>query len=400
MLNALFTKPRSVQKQKPTSSKNTKKNAALTNLKRNLNSCVMCNMKQSYKNNYFENKNDKLIKRFNPKLQKPHEFTRRPYTENEKKEILKIMAKKPVNNIYQAGMIERLNMLNSYIGIEHQNTINAKLKNIDSLIPEKQRKILVKLLTDFIRRKKLVIYGGIALNKYIDKRFDLYPEANSPYLVEIDSILPDFDVFSMNAFEDAKEFIHICKKNGFSKLSIKRAKHDNTWKISVNHFQFADFTIPDSPIPYKEFQGIRYATVDFLKAGLYKAAADPSGGYFRWKKDALRLEKLQYSENKYIRKHGRRHTYFSKNSPYQRFISEYYGPMSKASFKSQGNKKWENKKAENAMKAKFDVKAGNELKINGKVIKMKEPKVIQVLNIPKDGRYVPWQNNKASYKLN
>jgi len=376
---------------------------ALKQFERNLNNSIINNTTQSYKNKYFEFNNSCKLKAQSTSKSciKPHPFIKRPYTTQEKQDIMKTIKTKSIDEIYKAGLIERLDTVNSYIGThEHNNSVAAKMKNLNSLLPKKKRDLLVNLLLSFIKKKQLVLYGGMAINQYVDERFNLYPNENSNVMIDMDSIFPDFDVFSMNAFDDAKEFITLLKQKGFSKLSIKRAKHDDTWKISVNHFQIADFTLPDSPIPYKIFKGIRYATIDFLKSALYKASSDPSGGYFRWKKDALRLDKILHAEEKYIRKHGKFYTHFSKKSKYQRFTSDFYGPLSKGSFKMSGNKKWNNKKRENSMKTKIETKPGNIIKIGKKTISIKEPKILQLLNIPKNGSYVPWTNNKASYKIN
>ena len=405
MLSSLFNNKNTKSKY---SKKFVKKNSnklkevALKQFKQNLNNSIITDTSQSYKNKYFNfNESCSLKSKTTSYCQKPHPFIQRPYTNKEKTNIMKTMQSKSINNIYKAGLIERLDTIDKFVGTqEHNNSINSKMKNLSSLIPKNKRTILVETLLKFIKDKKLVLYGGMAINQYVDRRFNLYPTESSNIMINMDSIFPDFDVFSVDAFNDAKEFINILKKKGFSKLSIKRAKHDDTWKISVNHFQIADFTIPDSPVPYKIFKGIRYATIDFLKAALYKASSDPSGGYFRWKKDALRLEKLLHAEEQHIRKHGKFFTHFSKKSKYQRFTSEFYGPLSKGSFKSSGNKKWNDKKRENDMKKKIESQTGNSIQIGKKKIILKEPKILQILNIPKNGSYVPWVNNKASYKLN
>ena len=402
MLSGLFTNVKQKDSKKYVKKSHTKlKNMALKNFKQNLNNTIINNTSQSYRTKYFNMNNTGKLKAGFTKESLPHPFIKRPYTFQEKKNIMNVMKKKSIDEIYQAGMVERLDTINKYIGThEHNNSVSAKMKNLSSLLPEKKRVQLVEELMQFIKTKQLVLYGGMAINQYVDKRFNLYPTEKSVLMIDMDSIFPDYDVFSMNAFEDAKSFLQILKKKGFSKLSIKRAKHEKTWKISVHHFQIADFTVPESPIPFKVFKGIRYATVDFLKAGLYKASSDPSGGYFRWKKDALRLEKLLHAEDKYIRKYGRFHAHFSKKSPYQRFTSEFYGPYSKGSFKMAGDKKWSNKIKENISKTKLSVRSGNILKIGKKIIQIKEPKMLQILNVPKNGSYVPWTNDKASYKLN
>ena len=404
MLSSLFNNVSKKESKKFVKKTNSRlKSVALKQFKQNLNNTIIKNTTQSYRNKYFEFNNNSILRSQSLPIssKKPHPFIIRSYTAQEKINIMKSMKTKSIDEIYKAGLMERLDTVNAYIGThEHNNSTRAKMKNLNSLLPKTKRIILVDLLLSFIKDKKLVLYGGMAINQYVDERFNLYPNEKSNVMIDMDSIFPDFDVFSMNAFDDAKQFITLLKKKGFSKLSIKRAKHDDTWKINVNHFQIADFTLPDSPIPYKIFKGIRYATIDFLKSALYKASSDPSGGYFRWKKDAIRLDKILHAEEKYIRKHGKFYTHFSKKSKYQRFTSDFYGPLSKGSFKMSGNKKWNNKKRENSMKTKIETKSGNIIKIGKKIISIKEPKILQLLNIPKNGAYVPWTNNKASYKIN
>ena len=371
---------------------------ALKSLKKTLNDVMIDNMAQTYTNiSYKFNKNKKIIKHIVKNKSRPHPFSKRPYTDNEKKQIMNIMKTKSINNIYNAATMERLDYINYYLNTEHTNFMKSKLKNLNTMMNSKERDSIEKIILNLCKKQNLVIYGGLALNKYIDKKFDIY-QTNQNHITSIDSLTPDYDIFSIDAFNDSKKLAVIFKKAGFKYIQVKRAKHENTWKISVNHQPLIDITVPDSPIPFKVFDGVRYVTVDFLKAGLYKASADPSGGYYRWKKDALRLEKLISSENKHIRKHGKHSTYFSKTSPFQRFTSDFYGPISKASFKSLGNSKWKNKERENSMKTKVLAKAGNKIKIGKKETILKEPKILEILNIPKNGN-VPWTNNKASFKI-
>ena len=393
MLSGLFKKA-----QKKSVKKIGSKSIALKSLKKTLNDVMIDNMAQTYTNTSYKfNKDKKVIKKIIKNKSRPHSFSKRPYTDDEKKQIMNTMKKKSVNNIYNAATIERLDYIDYYLNTEHTNFMKSKLQNLNTMINEKGRESIEKMILSLCKKQKLVIYGGLALNKYIDKQFDIY-QTNQNHITSIDSLAPDYDIFSVDAFNDSKKLANILKKAGFSYIQIKRAKHENTWKLSVNHQPLIDITVPDSPIPFKVFDGVRYVTVDFLKAGLYKASADPSGGYYRWKKDALRLEKLISSENKHIRKHGKHSTYFSKTSPFQRFTSDFYGPISKSSFKSLGNSKWANKERENSMKKKILTKTGNKIKIGKKETILKEPKILEILNIPKNGN-VPWTNNKASFKI-
>ena len=61
-------------------------------------------------------------------------------------------------------------------------------------------KAMFEILEKFIIQKKLILYGGLALNRLIPKQDQFY---NS----DID--LPDYDVFSENALDDAKEIANL-----------------------------------------------------------------------------------------------------------------------------------------------------------------------------------------------
>ena len=89
---------------------------------------------------------------------------------------------------------------------------------------------------------------------------------------------------------------------------------------------------------------------------------------------------------------------FSKSSPYQRFISDFYGPLSKSSLKARSNKRWINKNKEDTFKQSFRLTKGNKVTIKGKDLKLKNNTLINILNIPKNN-YVAWGNNKKSYKI-
>ena len=70
--------------------------------------------------------------------------------------------------------------------------------------PDIQKMIFI--VENFLRRKKLICYGGTAINNILpddDKFYDRETE------------LPDYDFFSMNALEDAKELADIYAKEGF-----------------------------------------------------------------------------------------------------------------------------------------------------------------------------------------
>jgi len=68
-------------------------------------------------------------------------------------------------------------------------------------------KKIIKIVEDFIKRKNLIAYGGTAIN-------NILPEEDQFYNKEIE--IPDYDFFTVNALNDAKELADIYFKEGFT----------------------------------------------------------------------------------------------------------------------------------------------------------------------------------------
>ena len=68
------------------------------------------------------------------------------------------------------------------------------------------------ILENFISKKGLVCYGGTAIN-------NILPERDQFYNKELE--IPDYDCFSMNAMNDAKELADIYFKEGFTDVEAK-----------------------------------------------------------------------------------------------------------------------------------------------------------------------------------
>ena len=73
-------------------------------------------------------------------------------------------------------------------------------------------KKMISIVENFIRTKKLICYGGTAIN-------NLLPPHEQFYNKDIE--IPDYDFFSANALEDAKELADIYYKNGYSEVEAK-----------------------------------------------------------------------------------------------------------------------------------------------------------------------------------
>lgn len=153
--------------------------------------------------------------------------------------------------------------------------------------PEIQK--MVFIVENFLRQKKLICYGGTAINNILpddDKFYDRETE------------LPDYDFFSMNAMEDAKELADIYAKEGFEEVEAKSGVHKGTFKVYVNFTPVADITHLDEEI-YKNLQrdsinivGIHYASPNYLRMAMYLELSRPAGDVSRWEKVLKRLTLL------------------------------------------------------------------------------------------------------------
>ena len=153
-------------------------------------------------------------------------------------------------------------------------------------------KAMFEILEKFIIQKKLILYGGLALNRLIPKQDQFY---NS----DID--LPDYDVFSENALDDAKEIANLYHAEGYSEVEARSAVHYGTYKVFVNFIAIADITQMNAVI-YRNLQkdsiaiaGLRYAPPNFLRMSMYLELSRPAGDTSRWEKVFKRLTLL----NKY-----------------------------------------------------------------------------------------------------
>ena len=150
-------------------------------------------------------------------------------------------------------------------------------------------KNIIDVLEKFIHDKKLVCYGGTAINNILPKEDQFYNRN-----IEI----PDYDFFSSNAMNDAKELADIYFKQGFSSVEAKAGVHYGTYKVFVNFFQIADITQIDSKLfsSLKKNaitkEGILYSPPNFLRMAMYLELSRPSGDISRWEKVLKRLNLL------------------------------------------------------------------------------------------------------------
>ena len=86
-------------------------------------------------------------------------------------------------------------------------------------------KRMIEIVEDFLRKKKLICYGGTAIN-------NILPDQDKFYDKDVE--IPDYDFFSNNAMEDAIELADIYSKEGFDEVEAKSGVHKGTYKVFVN----------------------------------------------------------------------------------------------------------------------------------------------------------------------
>ena len=150
-------------------------------------------------------------------------------------------------------------------------------------------KKIISIVEKFIADKKLVCYGGTAIN-------NILPEDAQFYNKDIE--LPDYDFYSDNALDHAKELADIYYKAGYEDVEAKSGVHHGTYKVFVNFTGIADITQME-PDLFKAISkdaiiksGIRYAPPDFLRMAMYLELSRPDGDVSRWEKVQKRLTLL------------------------------------------------------------------------------------------------------------
>lgn len=169
--------------------------------------------------------------------------------------------------------------------LRHEIDINEKL-NVNKFANSEDVQKMISILEKFLIRKKLVCYGGTAINNILPVYAQFYDR-------EVD--IPDYDFFSPNALEDAKELADIYYKEGYTDVEAKSGMHMGTFKVFVNFIPMADITYLDRTIYneiYKDsitIAGIHYAPVNYLRMAMYLELSRPHGDISRWEKVFKRL---------------------------------------------------------------------------------------------------------------
>lgn len=145
---------------------------------------------------------------------------------------------------------------------------------------------IIATVEEFIRDRKLVCYGGTAINNILPKRDQFYDKKVQ---------LPDYDFFSPNALEDAKALADIFHKKGLSEIVARAGVHHGTYKVQVMFMSVADVTQLDKRLfealrrAAVVVDGIAYCPPNYLRMSMYLELSRPDGDVSRWEKILKRL---------------------------------------------------------------------------------------------------------------
>ena len=157
------------------------------------------------------------------------------------------------------------------------------------LIQNPDVKKIIGIVEQFLKSNKLMCYGGTAIN-------NILPIEDQFYDKNIE--LPDYDFYSYNAMEHAKNLADIYFKEGFEEVEAKAGVHTGTFKVYVNFLPVADITQMDKTLFNNIFKesmvvnGIHYCPPNFLRMAMYLELSRPAGDISRWEKVMKRLALL------------------------------------------------------------------------------------------------------------
>jgi hypothetical protein len=150
-------------------------------------------------------------------------------------------------------------------------------------------KKMIDIVEKFLKNNRLLCYGGTAINNILPKHAQFY---NKDYEV------PDYDFYSPNALDDAKELADLYYKEGYEQVEAKSGVHEGTYKVFVNFIPMADVTSMHKDLfdsLYNEsvsVANIKYVPPNFLRMGMYLELSRPAGDISRWEKVLKRLNLL------------------------------------------------------------------------------------------------------------
>jgi len=148
--------------------------------------------------------------------------------------------------------------------------------------------VVFDIVEKYIKKNKLIGYGGHALNLYLPTSKQFYSLWD----------IPDYDFFSPHAIQDCKQLAKELAMHT-DEVEVKSAMFDGTYKIFVNFVPLVDITHLEENLynilwkTSRKIEGIHYVPYSYLKMSLYLELSRPLGDVSRWSKIYKRLQLLE-----------------------------------------------------------------------------------------------------------
>ena len=149
---------------------------------------------------------------------------------------------------------------------------------------EYMRYVLELTKQNFIKHN-IILYGGTAMNMYLDDKSKFYTVFD----------IPDYDGYILNAQKTSLNFAKQLKQKNYNYILLKKAFHKNTFKLSLEFNDIADFT-DISEDDYKllvkkstRIDGFLVAPLSLIKSNAYLELCLPLSSMFRWNKIYTRI---------------------------------------------------------------------------------------------------------------
>ena len=157
-----------------------------------------------------------------------------------------------------------------------------------------------KIIKEFIKKKKRIVYGGYAQNALIKK---VYP--GDAFYTKYS--LADIEFYTPDPIRDGMELTDALHKKGFLHCQLSEGVHNETYKLFSNFVNYADISYLPKNIfdncPTITVEGMKMAHPHFMLIDAYRVYTDLIMSNFRISKSFSRFTKLQnaYPFNKKLR---------------------------------------------------------------------------------------------------
>jgi len=180
-------------------------------------------------------------------------------------------------------------MVLSYDKLQHQISKLQEIADKKASLVEHENYIkyspLFEKVTNFLKTKKVLLYGGIALNGLLPKSLQFYGN----------NTLPDLDMFCEDGAKLAKAIVSHFRKAGYTFTTASEALHPGTYKVYAEGMQLVDLTTIEKS-SYKRLSknavklesGLRTVDPEYLRMSLHIMLSQPRDSH-RWSKVLERL---------------------------------------------------------------------------------------------------------------